>query len=110
MQTYRFGFKLSCTGLLLGFILIASGCASSAEKRQRYSNYLESTCSGYGFRPGTTQYSQCLMMVDQQTTAQDQARTQMLLQESQRLLAPVQSPVKTCTQAFGAPPGTMVCR
>ena len=50
------------------------------------------------------------MMVDQQTTAQDQARTQMLLQESQRLLAPVQSPVRTCTQAFGAPPGTMVCR
>lgn len=110
MQTCKWGFNLLRSGLLLGLILVATGCASSAEKRQRYTNYLQSTCVGYGFRPGTTQFSQCLMMVDQQTTAQDDARTQVLLQESQRLLAPVQSPVKTCTQALGAPPGTMVCR
>jgi len=37
-------------------------------------------------------------------------RQRQLFQDAQRLLAPVQSPVQTCTPAFGAPPGTLVCR
>jgi hypothetical protein len=37
-------------------------------------------------------------------------RQRQLFQEAQRLLAPVQSPVQKCTRAFGAPPGTLVCR
>ena len=37
-------------------------------------------------------------------------RQRQLFQEAQRLLAPVQSPVRTCSPAMGAPPGTLVCR
>lgn len=37
-------------------------------------------------------------------------RQRQLFQEAQRLLAPVQSPVRTCSPAMGASPGTLVCR
>ena len=40
----------------------------------------------------------------------ESTRQRQLFQEAQRILAPVQSPVQTCTRAFGAPPGTLVCR
>jgi hypothetical protein len=37
-------------------------------------------------------------------------RQRQLFQEAQRLLAPGQSPVRTCSPAMGSPPGTLVCR
>jgi hypothetical protein len=40
----------------------------------------------------------------------ERRRQQQLFQDAQRFLAPVQSPVQTCTPAYGAPPGTLVCR
>ena len=110
MQVKRLCSRAFWVCILLGCVFVASGCASHVEQSWVRDQRFASVCLGYGLKPMTEQYFQCMSMVERQSNSQDQANTLLLLQESQRLLAPVQSPVKICTQAFGAPPGTMVCR
>jgi hypothetical protein len=42
--------------------------------------------------------------------ASESQRQRQLFLDAQRLLAPVQSPMQTCSPANGAPPGTLICR
>ena len=63
--------------LIICLCLITTGCASVIEafekererNRANYQAKLQSTCDGYGFQRGTTDYSRCMMQVDQQTRA-----------------------------------------
>jgi hypothetical protein len=91
-------------------VTLLTGCASTVEQSWARDQRFAAICRGYGLKPMTDPYFQCMSMVESQSNNQDQANSQMLLKEAQRLLAPVQSNVKTCTPAMGAPPGTLVCR
>ena len=42
----------------LGLIALLSGCLSPQQIRQQQAD----TCSSYGFKPGTNQFAQCMMM------------------------------------------------
>jgi hypothetical protein len=44
--------------LNLGLIALLSGCLSPQQIRQQQAD----TCSSYGFKPGTNQFAQCMMM------------------------------------------------
>jgi hypothetical protein len=96
--------------IFLCTVTLLTGCASTVEQSWARDQHFASICRGYGLKPMTEPYFQCMSMVENQSNNQDQANSQMLLKEAQRLLAPVQSNVKTCTPAMGAPPGTLVCR
>ena len=43
---------------ILGLIAMLSGCISPQQIRQQQAD----TCSSYGFKPGTNQFAQCMMM------------------------------------------------
>lgn len=96
---------------LLLTALAAAGCVpheSAIRQQQQHANELAAQCSAYGFTANTPEYSNCLMLVDQQqkaAKAQQQAAASAslnalsgaLMQMGQpRVLAPPpQTPIHT---------------
>ncbi len=56
--------------IIIFTVLILNGCMSSAD----YMSVLTNTCKSYGFREGTTEFSQCLQQADAQYQNQQSAR------------------------------------
>jgi hypothetical protein len=123
-----FGVKILCLCALSGCADFNRGMENSRLQREakaletsqmaraKVLNIAASDCEGYGFKKGTTQFSQCVMTLDQQGTnraimfneAQAQSRRQML-QDAERLIAPTNNNVRTCHPSIGAPSGTLIC-
>ncbi len=53
--------------LIAGLVTMLSGCLSPQQIRQQQAQ----TCAGYGFKPGTNQFAQCLMMQAQRADRED---------------------------------------
>jgi hypothetical protein len=87
--------NLKCLGLTLVAIIFMTGCGSTPEQRARYAQEqrdraylaqverqkaqerwmdgLKDKCANYGFKQGTSEFSQCLMQTDQQQRAANAA-------------------------------------
>lgn len=53
--------------LIAGLVTMLSGCLSPQQIRQQQAQ----TCAGYGFKPGTNQFAQCMMMQAQRADRED---------------------------------------
>lgn len=53
--------------LITGLITVLSGCLSPQQIRQQQAQ----TCAGYGFKPGTNQFAQCMMAQAQKAERAD---------------------------------------
>jgi len=53
--------------LIAGLMTMLSGCLSPQEIRQQQAQ----TCAGYGFKPGTSQFAQCMMAQAQKAERAD---------------------------------------
>ena len=51
-------------------LIVLNGCMTS----EQYMSMLTNTCNAYGFKQGTTEFSQCLQQADAQYRAEDSAR------------------------------------
>lgn len=60
MNDLKLVWKTLCVCALL------VGCGTSEERASRQAAKDAATCRGYGFEPGTTEFSECLQRIDQQ--------------------------------------------
>jgi hypothetical protein len=82
---------ISHAGKLIGmgvFVLIALGSANSGKPQLSYKEQLNERCSGYGFKPGTTAFSNCLMQIDSQNIAAGANQSRCLFAKSQAYANP----------------------
>ena len=91
---------------LLVFTSLISSCASQAEiaqARQNQIQYYKNQCYNYGFREGTTEFSNCVMQQDGQEQQRQQAliRQLMINNQNQQIVVP-KPPVRTNCYSNGA--------
>lgn len=86
--------------IVLAMALLA-GCSAIAEKRWAR---LERQCEAYGFRQGTTEFSQCLQRADENDRAAMNANTQRALDK------PVYTAPKTSTSTCELVGDKVTCR
>jgi hypothetical protein len=82
------------------------------QQNQARINRLQSVCDGYGFKRGTTEYSQCLMTVESQNNAAASAsaqQQQQLFNNAQQLLRGDGGGQVNCYPTPGVP-GSTYCR
>lgn len=70
------------------FVLLALGSANSGKQQLSYKQRLQERCSGYGFEPGTTAFSNCLMQLDSQNIAAGAAQSRCMFVKSQAYANP----------------------
>lgn len=79
---------------ILLFALFATGCADYARHSREYDQKiarekaaaLMQRCSGYGFKPGTPDFSRCLMAADNNQRAIDAADNDRSHQQTQKFI------------------------
>jgi hypothetical protein len=70
------------------FVLIALGSANSGKQQLSYKERLNERCTGYGFKPGTTAFSNCLMQIDSQNIAAGANQSRCMFVKSQAYANP----------------------
>jgi hypothetical protein len=70
------------------FVLIALGSANSGKQQLSYKQRLNERCSGYGFKPGTADFSNCLMQIDSQNIAAGANQSRCMFVKSQAYADP----------------------
>lgn len=70
----KFGFLVS--------VLMLSGCALFGPSRKQIAREEAGQCEGYGFTPGTQQFSECFERVDMARVQENNARRNIVFQHS----------------------------
>ena len=82
--------KVKIALMFLSAILLV-GCETPAERAawaRQEEQYRQEKCSGYGFQRGTTAFSQCLQIVEQQRSLELEEERQGHLRRAQCYLSP----------------------
>lgn len=100
--------------VIVALVVMLTGCGHRVPTAEQHRASLEADCRSYGFTPGTSEFSNCLMQAHQQDQQRRQALAQQYMQNMQRNtftpMQPYNIPIPTQTNCQADNIGVIRCK